>query len=121
MKRPLVVAVLTAALLVHGRAPQQEMFPTGEDPNKLVEVIVQRGQGESPPVETAAAGEPDPPGSPILGKCLETGTRVCATCLVVSLFLGLLVGVGLARGNASGLSGASGGVGEALKTIWSHD
>jgi hypothetical protein len=115
MKRPLVVAVLTATLFINACAPHQDVLPPGEDPNQLVEAIVKRGQGEGPPAE------PAPPGSPVLGNCLETGVKVCATCLAVSLFLGLLVGLAASRASASGSSGVGGGLGEAIRTLWSHD
>jgi hypothetical protein len=121
MKRPLVVAVLTAALLVHGCAPQRPLLAPGEDPGQVVEVITRRGQGEAPPPAPAQPVEAEEPGPSVLGKCLATGTKVCASCLVVSLMLGILLGVGLTHGNTSGGSGLFSGVGNLLGQIWSAE
>jgi hypothetical protein len=48
MKRPIVAAVLTAALLVSGCATPQPRPPTGEDPSRLADAIARRGRGDSP-------------------------------------------------------------------------
>jgi len=115
MPRPILVILLTLSLLVNGCASQQTRLPPGEDPDRLVEVIARRGQGEGPPVD------PGPPGSPVLGNCLKTGAKVAASGAVLAVVLGIVCGIGLTHGNVGGLNGLADGLGGALKGIWSTD
>jgi hypothetical protein len=87
MKRVAVVVSLAVAQLAMGCATQPTVLPRGEDPNRLVETIARRGQGEGPI-------EPEPPGSFLLADCLYTGAKVGAACLVIPA---VLVYWGLAR------------------------
>jgi hypothetical protein len=115
MMRPLLVAVLSMALLACGCASRPALLPPGEDPNQLVESIAQKGRGEAPV-------EPDPTGSFLLADCLKTGAKVSETCLLVCGVLVFLAAQIAARGSSAsaGMPDAN-AVGESWRRIWSEN
>ena len=80
MKRLAMVITLAVAQFALGCATQPTVLPRGEVPNRLVETIARRGQGEGPI-------EPEPPGSFLLADCLTTGAKVGAVCLFIPALL----------------------------------
>jgi hypothetical protein len=106
MKRSLVAAALTAALVVSGcAAPQQALVPPGEDPNRLAEAIARRGRGDGPEGI-------DPPGSSLIGDCLKTTVKVSETCALLALLVAYCVAPG--QHDSSSPDGGNG-----FNTIWS--
>jgi hypothetical protein len=105
MKRPVVVAALIAALLLPGCTNSRSLLPPGEDPNRLVEAIAQKGRGDTPI-------EPDPAGSFLLADCLKTGVKVSECCLLICGVLAYAI----AKGHTDGSS-----VGDTWHHIWSDN
>jgi hypothetical protein len=78
MKRPLVVAMLTVALLLMGCASEQTSLPPGIDPDRLVETFVRNGQDPEP-----APVKPRPPAIPSLDSCVHVLALAGAACVVL--------------------------------------
>jgi hypothetical protein len=112
MKRPVVVVLLTLSLLTQSCTNLQPSLPADEDPDQLVEEIVQRGKGEAPPAP------PPPEGTPVLGYCLKTSARVTATCAVLALYGAIVVGAAASHGSISSGQQSGSGLGDMLKQIW---
>jgi len=123
MTRQLVVIVLAASAFVSGCASPPLMLPPGEDSQKLVDEIANKGQDEAP--KASQSGDLAGPASlsSIASKTLVTSVKVSETCGLVVIYLAYLAASahgGVGQGGESIGAGTDGkyGLADAFHDIW---
>jgi hypothetical protein len=107
MKRPTLVAVLVACLLVSGCATHQPLLPPGQDPDELVATIARRGQGPDPRELPTPQNDPEPSR---LRDYLQTAGMVIGVCVALPFIVIF-----------AALSAADHGLADSAGLPWSKD
>ena len=120
MSRPILLVLLSAALLTQACATSQPT-PPAVSQELLLAKMAERAKGDEPtPCQPEPNGpdeeiqvEDQPSGSGIIAKCMVVSLKISATCLVLGSYGALAM---LSRG---GGSGTGSGIGNLLVAIWS--